>query len=228
MAYSIFIDTKQTEKMLRKLAKNQVPFAVAKGLTITAAGARDMMKQDIPNIFDNNNAFTRNAVGISPANKLDLIARVFVKDQQAEYLGFEEFGGSRSPGEGAKNSNAKAIPLGGKDARKKAGGTLPRNYIKNLAARAKADKARPKGTKGKKLRFSIVKISGKAPNGMGAGGFFKRDRKYGTIKRLVEFFDEATYKPKFGFLNKVSDNIQQELSKNIEEAFNDVLRDLNK
>ncbi|TDH58250.1 hypothetical protein E2C06_33595 [Dankookia rubra] len=58
-------------------------------------------------------------MAIKPATKRELVAEVFVKDRQAEYLALQETGGTRQPAK-------QALVIPGKDASLNSYGNLPR------------------------------------------------------------------------------------------------------
>ncbi|MFL9926012.1 hypothetical protein PQR62_17175 [Herbaspirillum lusitanum] len=83
-------------KSLKASAK-QIPFAAAKGLTATAKDAQGKLTSALPNQLDRPTPFTMKAFGIEPATKQKLYAKVFVKQDQLKYLGFQIAGGVRTP-----------------------------------------------------------------------------------------------------------------------------------
>lgn len=218
---TIRVDTRKTINTLHDIAEHDIPLAVAKGLTETAVGARNFMKQDIVEIFDHTNAFTRNATGIQIATKNKQTAEIFVKDQQSKYLRFEEMGGTRTPKDGTFNPNAKALVASSKYAPKNASGSLPKNYVKRLGQ--KANQAANHGNKRNKSNITIVKVNGEKINK--AGGFFIRNKAQKTFKRLISFIPRATYKPKFGFVVKITDYVNKNVNQNIEKSLQTTLKE---
>ncbi len=218
---TIRIDNHKTMNALLGIAERDIPFAVAKGLTKTAIGARDFMKEDITEIFDHTNAFTRNATGIKIATKHNQTAEIFIKENQSKYLRFEEMGGTRYPKDGTLNSNAKALVISSKDAPKNASGSLPKNYVKTLAQKAR--QAANHSNRRNKSNITIVKVSGKKSNR--TGGFFVRNKAQKTFKRLISFTPRATYKPKFGFVVKVTDYVNKNVNQNIEKSLQTTLKE---
>lgn len=83
MKTTIHLSTKQTSLELQRIASKDIPYALAQGLNGVAKAARDQIKQELPSIFHNTNAFTRNAVAFTPATKNYQTATIFIKDQQA-------------------------------------------------------------------------------------------------------------------------------------------------
>jgi hypothetical protein len=63
-----------------KSARGQVPFAIARALTKTGQQVKVAEKAEIESNFDRPNAYTRNAVFLSPATKQRLVAEVWLKD----------------------------------------------------------------------------------------------------------------------------------------------------
>ena len=172
---------------LDDIARTQVPFATALALTGAAKQAQADIRAQMPSIFDRPTPFTLNGIATTPARKSDLTASVFVKDVQAKYLGIEEDGGTRSPA-----GTALVIPV---DAKVNAYGNMTKNQIATLLARPDV--------------FSGV-VNGIA-------GIWQRPLrgKKGQIKRpirlLVAYEKSATYRPRFGFVDRVTKSVNASL-----------------
>lgn len=113
---------------LTDLQKTQMPFAAARALTDTAKAAKDGVTAELPSIFDRPTLFTQRAIGTKSARKNDLVAEIFVKDIQADYLRLEETGGTRLP-----EKTALVIPV---DAQRNQYGNMPKGYLQRMKARA--------------------------------------------------------------------------------------------
>lgn len=222
MKTTLHLNTKQASLELQRIASKDIPYALAQGLNGVAKAARDQVKQELPSIFYNTNTFTRNAVAFTPANKNYQTATIFIKDQQAKYLQFEEYGGTRTTADNSVNPGAKALVVAAPNAKKNASGALPKGYVKSLAQKAQQDLQRVKaaGRKGKGKAQSILKVSGK--NGK-PGGFFLLNRQQHSLTRLVSFVDKASYKPKMGFHQKVEQFINKNANHYLEQAIDRIL-----
>lgn len=216
------INTKHASLELQRIASKDIPYALVQGLNGMAKAARDQVKQELPSIFHNTNAFTRNAVSFTPANKNYQTVAIFIKDQQAKYLQFEEYGGTRTPADNSVKPSAKALVVAAPNAKKNASGALPKGYVKSLAQKAQQDLQRVKsaGRKGKGKAQSILKVTGK--NGK-PGGFFLLNRQQHSLTRLVSFVDKASYKPKMGFHQKVEQFINKNANYYLEQAIDRIL-----
>lgn len=166
-------DLARLSSSLTELQQRQVPFATARALTVTAQLAAGAVTRQLPTIFDRPTPFTLRAIGVQPATKRHLEARVFVKDRQAEYLALEETGGTRQP-----KTRALIMP---KAAARNAYGNLARNAVRSL-----------------KRRKDV--FVGQGPGGQ--GGIYRR-RKDDTLQPLIVFVASAHYKPRFGFKVRV-------------------------
>lgn len=175
-------DSRPLTRSLDDLAQRQVPFATARALTAMADAAAVANRRALPSIFDRPTPFTRAGIAVQPAKKNHLVARVFVKERQAEYLALEETGGVRRPERsrqgGSGTGQALVVP---RAVRRNAFGNIP---FRGLAA----------------LKRRKDVFVGKTPSG--TGGFFRR-LKDGTLQPLALFIDRATYKPRFGFKKRV-------------------------
>ncbi|EUK17485.1 hypothetical protein COMX_10113 [Commensalibacter papalotli (ex Servin-Garciduenas et al. 2014)] len=205
---------------LQRIASKDIPYALAQGLNEAAKAARDHVKQELPNIFQNTNAFTRNAVSFTPATKSYQTATIFIKDQQAKYLQFEEYGGTRTPADNSVNPSAKALVVAAPNAKKNASGALPKGYVKSLAQKAMQDLQRAKSAGRKGKAQSILKIQGK--NGK-SGGFFLYNRQQRSLTRLVSFVNKTSYKPKMGFHQKVEQFLNKNTNHYLSQAIDRIL-----
>lgn len=174
-------DFRPLTRGLNELAQRQVPFATARALTDMANAAAVANRRALPSIFDRPTPFTRNSVAVAPARKDRLVARVYVKDRQAEYLQLQETGGTREPERskhgGSGSGQALIMP---KAVRRNAFGNIP---FRGLAA----------------LKRQKDVFVGKTP--AGTGGFFRRLAD-GVLQPLVLFVRQARYKPRFGFRDR--------------------------
>lgn len=68
-------------RLLDSIKDNQVPFATAKALTLTAKEAQAETYREFERKFDRPTPFTMRSLFIKPATKRDLTAEVFVKDR---------------------------------------------------------------------------------------------------------------------------------------------------
>ena len=158
---------------LDDLARKQVPFATARALTHMADAAAVANRRALPSIFDRPTPFTMRGIAVEPARKSRLVARVFVRDKQAEYLVLQETGGTRRP-----ERRALLMPK-----------AAPRNAYGNLPRRGVAALKRQKDV-----------FVGRTESGR--GGIFRRLAN-DKIQPLILFIDQAKYKPRFGFKGRV-------------------------
>lgn len=71
----------QLAQLLDQIGKEQIPFAMAKALTLTAKAAERDTYQEIERVFDRPTPLVRKGLFVKPATKRDLTAEVFVKDR---------------------------------------------------------------------------------------------------------------------------------------------------
>jgi hypothetical protein len=110
----------------RKYVK-QMPFTVAKALTQTAKDVQVVETRKLGEVFDRPTPFTMRAIGITPARKTDLTAKVFLKDIQGAYLKLQVDGGTRYP-----KNRALVLPT---DLPTNQYGNIPKGQIKRLLRR---------------------------------------------------------------------------------------------
>ncbi len=216
MRMTIKVDMDKTSRMLQRISSRDIPYALARGVSMAARETRDKLKQDIPGIFKHAGPFTRNAISFTYATKQNQTATVFVKDQQEKYLKFEEYGGTRTPQDNTMNPNAKALVIGSPSARRNASGALPKGYVRSLAQKAMDDLKKSK----RKNRNIIVKLP---ESRRGPGGFFQRNVQANSLVRLISFIHHATYKPKFGFFKRTSDFLDRNLNPILQKTIDSIL-----
>lgn len=84
-----------------KLFYNQIPYATARALTRTAQGAQQAIRAEMMVQFDRPTPYTLNSTYVKSATKIDLVARVWIKDDTSKgtpaskYIGPQVFGGER-------------------------------------------------------------------------------------------------------------------------------------
>ncbi len=125
MGLGIRVDLRQAQQALGDLVNRQVPFASALALTMLAEGVQAAETDEENRTFDNPTPFTQRAFAKTPATKKRLVATVFIKDAQANYLAPYVDGGDRFLG--AKKGML--APVGQKTNQY---GNLPRNTLARL------------------------------------------------------------------------------------------------
>tara|TARA_R110000751_G_scaffold146094_9_gene250005 strand:+ start:10674 stop:11267 length:594 start_codon:yes stop_codon:yes gene_type:complete len=129
----------------------QLPFATAKALTDTVRlDLKPAAERLIARRLDKPTPFTKRGIAFSGANKQGLIASVFVKDIQAEYLRVQEEGGTTTP-----KGRAFLIPVG---QRRNKYGNMTRNAVKAALAKPATFSGRVKGVGGIWQRMKSGKL----------------------------------------------------------------------
>lgn len=95
MTNAIRVDLRPAITALGDLSARQVPFASALALTTLAQGVQDAETVEELKTFDSPTPFTQRAFAKTPATKRNLVATVFIKDVQAQYLAPYVLGGPR-------------------------------------------------------------------------------------------------------------------------------------
>lgn len=125
---------------ISRLHRRQLPFATAAALTDTAKDAQSDAVDEMSRVFDRPTPFTKRGVGVRAARKTRLVARVFIKDRQADYLGIQVRGGTRYP-----KRRAILVPA---NARLNRYGNMSRNQVARLLARDDTFSGRVRGVAG--------------------------------------------------------------------------------
>lgn len=95
--HSFAAEFRRFEMTLSNFGRTQLPIATATALTRTAQRGQSEVVGGMTSVFDRPTPFTMRSIGIETAKKTRLEARIFVKDQQSEYLRPQEVGGIRQP-----------------------------------------------------------------------------------------------------------------------------------
>lgn len=194
MIVSVSTDLARFAATLNRLGREQLPYAAALALNSTARTAREVVTRELPLIFDAKGApstpFTMRAIGTLSARKNNLTAEVFVKDQQAKYLRIEETGGIRT----SRPGKPVLIPV---DVARNAYGNIPRGLLRKLLADPESYfLGRARGIYGLWERAGTT----------GASGHVLRSQR--GLRLLVAFRERASYRPRFGFGERVARSVK--------------------
>jgi hypothetical protein len=88
-------DIKQAVAKLQSITDaKQLPFAIARALTVTARDVQDEVRNNLAQRFTLRNNWVRQGIQIQRATKQNLEAMVFSRDA---FMGLQEVGGAKSP-----------------------------------------------------------------------------------------------------------------------------------
>lgn len=182
-------------KNLTDIAKKQLPFAVAKGLTATAKDAQSELARALPTQLDRPTPFTMRAFAVKPATKSMPVASVFVRPDQWKYLTYQFEGGDRKP-----LGRALVMP---KSVKLNQFGNMQRRAIKQLLA--------------KKNVFSGV------INGV-PGIYLRKKSVTGTsLQLLVGYANQARYHRRYPFREIAEGAISATFNRYLQRALDEAL-----
>lgn len=203
------VDTSQISKDLQQLIKKQLPFATAKALTATAQKIQAAERKAMPSVFDRPKPFTVNAISITPANKQNLTATVYIKPIAEAYLEPYEFGGNNK-----LNSKALLKPI---TQTLDQFGNIPRTSLSRYKNRKDIYIGKIKTRKG-----FISGVWHKPSKELKKGGFRKGANSTGRLKLLIRFTDAHPAKQHINWFTTAGKIFEQnavaELNKAIAEA----------
>lgn len=180
--------------------EKQIPFTVSKAVNAVAQDAVKAGTASIPLKFDRPNAFTQKALTFEPATKSNPTATVYAKDRQAEYLKYQEDGGTRADVKGRPVLFPEAVKLN-------ASGNIPKGYVARSLAVRQAFEARKGDPATRHLKPGIYLRPGSKGN------------KRGTApKLLISRGAAAQYKPRFGLADTVKDAVHSNFQRRLAEA----------
>ncbi|WP_430436851.1 hypothetical protein [Oceanibaculum nanhaiense] len=230
---SAVVGTAQVKAAVDRYGRQAI-FATALALTESARDAQRTVTSDLPEIFDSPNPFTQRALAVLPARKDDLVATVLVKDQQAEYLGIQETGGARTPKPGAPVFVPKNI-------RTDRYGNVPARFWRQLdqmlATKAYVGAQTYSIASRKQVSRhggGVFVASGRNPRTRHLPpGIYERPkvrkatkgRRKGAVtnaqqplKLLIAFDEQASYKPRFRFQERVAQVVRATFERNFRRA----------
>jgi hypothetical protein len=195
LSMSVKSNVDEVRKNLTDIAKKQLPFAIAKGLTDTAKEARGVLTQALPRQLDRPTPFTMRAFAITPATKTKLYAKVFVRADQWKYLTYQFEGGDRMP-----TRRALVLP---KNLKLNQYGNMQRRAIKQLLA--------------KKNVFSGVVD--------GVPGIYQRKQfASGTgVQLLIGYADKVRYRRRYPFKEIAQRSVSKSFNRNFQRALDEAL-----
>jgi hypothetical protein len=204
---------------INDLNATQLPFALAKALTATAKAIQAAEKNAVSQVFDRPTPFTKNAFGITPATKANLVATVFAKDAQAKYLEPEVIGGTRPlktfEQRFADGGSAKvALP----------GQAVKLNQYGNMSKAQILRIARDLNTSGSNKRF----FRGVPKGGNLPAGIYARVNKNERIEPLIVFATNASYKKRFDFSAIAQATYSESFERNLRDAWGQALATMKK
>ena len=162
---------REVARDLSDFALRQLPFATSLALNDTALAIQRNTLKALDRNLDRPTPFTRRGLLVLRSSKARLWADVLFKDVQAEYLRWQERGGTRGP-------KGRAIPVP-VTLKRNAFGNMGRGAVKAAAVRPDVFSGRPGGGR---LKPGLYK---RLPNG--------------GLRLLVAFEAVARYAPRLGF-----------------------------
>lgn len=179
----IRVDLKPLHKAMAALGARQIPFATALTLNALAKGVVAAEQSEVDQTFDTPTSFTEKAFRTEVATKSRPLARVAVKDIQAEYLRPYVVGGERSLG----TKKGMLAPITG-NVQLNAYGNLTKGKLKSLEAKRNV------------YIGPIVMRGGKRISGVWQRPTPKRGKTAkGPLKLLIKFADTTPVKKRFDF-----------------------------
>lgn len=222
---SVKHDLDKIAARIGRLGRDQIPFATAKALTLTAKAVQREIPAALDRALDKPTPFTKQGIFIQPARKTNLQAVVGFKDRQAAYMAYQIKGGTRAPAK-------RALRLPGEVTLNEYG-NLPKDTIKRLIAAAKAGKYgavvkrrlgigdRRKGAGDLSLFYGQPK----GHPGLPVGIWRRAPGNPGQIIPVIVFPKTvAHYRPRFNFQRMVEEVVRREFPKEFNAAFADAMR----
>ncbi|WP_097804778.1 hypothetical protein [Pelagimonas varians] len=174
MDLRITSNAKQFQRGLNNAARKQVPFAMSLAINEVLNEIKRNWEKTLRRRLDNPTPFTMKAFAIKRATKRNLRGVIFAKAIQADYLLWQEDGGTRKP-----KRRAILVPVG---QRVNKYGNMPRGAVGRVLAMPNTFSGKPKGSSHAGIYRRL--------------GTKNTSRKSGAkLKLLVSYERKARYKP---------------------------------
>lgn len=205
---------------LSEAAANQIPYALSKALNATAKDVSAAERVRVGQVFDRPKPFTLNAFGIQYSTKQNLVASVFAKDIQNQYLFMEAEGGTRGfktfEQLFAGGSGADEVALPGAGIKTDQYGNITLSQIRRIAADLNSSGSSKRFFKGK-------------PKGQNLpDGIYARVNKNHHITPLMIFATAAVYKKRFDFSEVAVATFNETFARNLAAAWEQALATMKK
>ncbi|EFJ8793866.1 hypothetical protein AXA14_005177 [Escherichia coli] len=207
-------DLKDLSRKLEAI-KKQIPFATARAMTSVARQIRDAQKTAIQRRLSNPTPFTVNSVRSAGATKNNLVARVFVMDTAAAYLGPFETGG-------VHHLSGKAL-LNPKNIRLNKYGNLPRRKLDQLKSKPNVFVGKVNGVSGVWQRKKAPKSRSKKRRKR-SSNTARPQVKRGSTKLLIRFGDALSVQPVLGYMDRANSMAKALLPQEIQKALAEAMR----
>lgn len=213
MEQMLRVDLKGFSGPMRGIARQQLPFAIAQALTMTAGHAGLSWQDEMQNELDRPAPFTLGSVGVRPARKTTLIATVYIRDIAAAYLEPFVDGGTHYLG-------GKKGLLSPKNVGLNAYGNLTRNKLATLKGKSNVFVG------GVKLR------SGDMVNGVWQRASAAQQKRHAkakgrgpaALKLLIRFSDPQRVTQHLDFIGRADAAVRQHFTSAFEDAFDHAMR----
>jgi len=237
MNYSVDLDLSGATKLTNALMK-QIPFAMAKALTLTAIQAQTDIVQAMMKVFDRPTPYTLNSTFVSPATKDRLESEVKLKDESykgtpaTKYLAPEVFGGTRNAKAGevamrrmlALAEGSFVVP--GAGVKLDSYGNISAGTMTKILSAIHANPDYYANTTSKSRKRAIAAgrnldyFVGRSPSGARRLGVWERDGR--NLHPILVFIDRApTYRERLAFYEIT----QETYNRVFNRLFNDALAD---
>jgi hypothetical protein len=195
---------------LRGSGRDQAPFVMASGLTSMAKAVAKVETDTMQRVFDRPTPFTMRAIGMTPATKQNLQAKVFVKDAQAKYLEAQVDGGRRHLKSFEERMTITAGQLVAMP-----GAAAPRNAYGNIGKAQLLRIIRETNTSGGARRYFYGRPKGHDM----PGGIYARVNGNSQIVPLLVFAQQAIYQKRFKFSEVAELTVKAQWTEHLSAAF---------
>lgn len=220
----------ELKSKLGDLARNQLPFALAKTLTATAKGIETRLQAEMASVFKSPSPYVKRATFVQPASKSNLSAVVGIKDMKPSggtapsVLLKEHFtGGLRGhkPFEkaleamGAMPAGYRAIPASGMKL-DSYGNPSKRMIVEMLGAlRSSMSIWKWRGKKARLVGYFVIQVGDKSH--LHPGVYYRPNR--GALLCMFIFVQQAAYRKAINLDQLAVDVVAKKLQGNFEVAF---------
>lgn len=230
-ATKISINTDTFSKSMNEIVKQQIPFAAAKALTLTAKDSQKVLRLKMPRVFDRPTPYILKSTRIKPARKNNLVATVTFKNESlksqppSEYMMVHTKGGQRPDKRSEKLLRARGLlPEGyhvvpGQGVRLNKYGNVTRGQIQKVLSNIGAQFDRYQNSSDASKKQYFVGSPGGAPLGV-----WQRLPKNRVRPIFIFVQGEPQYRSRFPFKQTVEKVVAARLQVHLRRSLSEAIK----
>lgn len=200
LSFDVTLDRKEVEKHLTNIQTKYLPKVIKKTIDKTIFQVKDAIEEEIERAFENPTKFTKKSIAYYKSHQTRLVAGIFIKDRQAEYLAIQITGGVRLP-------TGKSIITPSSSTKLNKHGNITRGKRKKLFSQANTSSSG-------KVSYFV----GKPKNSTLPYGLYKttKRKKGAKLSQQLGMYKSLKYKKQFQFYKVALKTAKKNIVKNFQ------------